>query len=346
MEISKEQFFLSASQLGMEEDQINTLWQTLEKNQDSLSYAFSKWLYYFGALIIISAMTWMMTLSTELFGGAALFLISIIYGALFIFLGSKLWKKQGIKTPAGLLITAAVCMVPLAIYGLEVYLDLWPKQEEGNYQNYFSYIHKNYVLMEIGTIIAGLVALRFFSFPFLTFPIFFSAWFLSMDILPFFFGKEILWSHREWVSLFFGTVVLMISYLIQRYKKMDYAFWGYLFGTLLFWGSLTSLNFTLGQKWDMQKSVFFIYFMINIVLMFLSILLRVKVLMVVGVLGVYVYFSYLSYTVFENSVLFPFVMSFIGLSIVYLGILYQKNGDKIERKIRAFFPDWLNTHFE
>lgn len=343
MEISKEQFFLSASQLGMQEDQIHTLWKALEKKEESLSSPFSKWLYYFGALIVISAMTWMLTLSTELFGGGALFLISLIYGALFIFLGSKLWKK-GVKVPGGLLITAAVCMVPLAIYGLEVYLDLWPKQED--YQNYYTVINKNYVWMELGTIIAGLIALKFFSFPFLTFPIFFSTWFLSMDILPFFSGKEIVWSLREWISLFFGMGVLIVSYLIQRYKKVDFAFWGYLFGTVLFWGSITSINFTLGQKWDMQKTVFFIYFIINILLMLLSILLRVKVLMVFGVLGVYAYFSYLSYTVFENSVFFPFVMSFIGLIIIYLGILYQKNGEKIESYIRAILPDWLKIGSE
>jgi hypothetical protein len=38
--------------------------------------------------------------------------------------------------------------------------------------------------MEVGTVAAGLVALRYFRFPFLTAPIAFALWFMSMDLTP------------------------------------------------------------------------------------------------------------------------------------------------------------------
>jgi hypothetical protein len=38
--------------------------------------------------------------------------------------------------------------------------------------------------MEVGTILAGSIALKFIRFPFLTFPIAFSLWYMSMDLTP------------------------------------------------------------------------------------------------------------------------------------------------------------------
>jgi hypothetical protein len=62
--------------------------------------------------------------------------------------------------------------------------------------------------MEVGTIIAALITLKFIRFPFLTFPIAFSLWYMSMDLTPLLFGKpEFTWQQRLWVSLFFGLLM-------------------------------------------------------------------------------------------------------------------------------------------
>lgn len=333
MEISKEQFFTNAANLGIANDQAKALWTSFETNESKAS-SFSKLLFYFGALIIISAMTWFMNLSWQWFGGGGIFLIAIAYALLFTFLGAKLWKKAELKIPAGLFITIAVCMVPLAIYGLQEYFNLWPTGDAENYKDFYYLIKGNWIFMEIGTILAGLIAIRYFPFPFLTAPIFFAAWFLTMDIIPLLIGEESQSRQREWISLLFGLGLLLIAYLIDRKKlREDYAFWGYFFGTFIFWGSISSLI------WNTSEPVFFIYLLINILLMALSILLKRKVLMVFGAIGTFLYFSHLAYDIFQNSMLFPFILSFIGLLIIYLGVLYQKNIAWIEKAILEKMPD-------
>lgn len=42
--------------------------------------------------------------------------------------------------------------------------------------------------MGIGTILAGLFALRYMRFPFLSFPVAFALWFMSMDIASLIMG--------------------------------------------------------------------------------------------------------------------------------------------------------------
>lgn len=338
MEISKEHLLFAASKLGIPKKQVEALWELLEnENKDSRTSSFSKWMFYFGAMIVISAMTWLMGFNWDRFGGGGIFLVSIIYALLFTFLGAKLWKKEELRIPAGLLITIAVCMTPLAIYGLETYLNIWPQDNPDNYRNFYHVVRSSWIFMELGTIVAGLIALKFFPFPFITAPIFFSAWFLTIDIIPLITGKESTWQQKEWLSLCFGFVLMVISYLIDRKKIEDYAFWGYLFGTLTFWTSLSSLS------WDKGELVFFTYFMINLLMMIFSILLKRKIFMICGAFGSFIYFGHLAYEIFENSILFPFVLSFIGLSIIYLGVLYQKNIDWIERKMIQIVPAWVKS---
>lgn len=338
MEISKKHFLSAALKLGIPKEQVEALWTSLENSDKDLnSSPFSKWMFYFGALIIISAMTWLMGLSWEWFGGGAIFLISVTYAFLFTLVGTKLWKKEELKIPAGLLITIAVCMTPLAIYGLETYLKIWPEDYPENYKGFFHTIKSSWIFMELGTIFAGLVALRFFPFPFLTAPIFCAAWFFTMDIVPLLIGNESAWERSEWISLCFGIALVFIAYLIDRKKMKDYAFWGYFFGTLTFWISLTSL------VWNKGEFIHFVYLLINLCMMIFSILLKRRVFMIFGAIGAMIYFGHLAYEIFENSILFPFALSFIGLLIIYLGVLYQKNSGWIERKIIGIIPLWIKN---
>src|SRR5258706_7279721 len=97
--------------------------------------------------------------------------------------------------------------------------------------------------MELGTVIAGLVALRYFSFTFLTAPITYALWYMSMDLTPLLFGRNAWnWSEECIVSVMFGTLVLSFAYFFDRRTKLDYAFWAYLFGALTFWGGLSAMD--------------------------------------------------------------------------------------------------------
>ena len=189
--------------------------------------------------------------------------------------------------------------------------------------------------MELGTIIAALVALRFVRFPFLTAPIAFSLWYMSMDLTPLLFGgAEFTWDDRLWVSLWFGLAVLLTSYLIDRRTKDDYAFWGYLFGLAAFWGGLSTMN----SDSELTK---FMYCLLNCGLIVLSVALQRRVFLVFGSVGVFGYLGYLAHRVFQESLLFPFALSLLGVLIIYLGVTYQRKRRSIEEAVLTRVPSGL-----
>ena len=117
--------------------------------------------------------------------------------------------------------------------------------------------------------------------------------------------------------------------MLFRSTKDDFSYWGYFFGVIAFWGGLS----LLGDHGEFGKAV---YCAINLVLIVSAILLDRRIFLVFGSLGVMGYLGHLAYSVFENSILFPFVLSFIGL-----GILYHKHRDAIETTLLGLVPQEL-----
>ena len=82
-------------------------------------------------------------------------------------------------------------MTPIGIYGLERQLGLWPQSYPGSYTQFHPFINANWVFMEIATILAAVLALRSFKFPFLTAPAAYALWYMSMDAIGVDFRKRV-----------------------------------------------------------------------------------------------------------------------------------------------------------
>jgi hypothetical protein len=333
VKVSRQDFGWAVSEGVISEGQAGDLWRALERrNADRPRFDLPHVAYYLGALVVISAMTWFMTLGWERFGGGGILAISLSYAVAFAVAGGLLWRDKGLKVPGGLLVTAAACMAPLAVYGFESTTGLWLQGMPGEYADFYDYIEGGWFPMEITTVAAGLVALRFYRFPFLTAPVAFALWFMSMDLTPLVYGSSYYEAQDyQTVSLVFGLVVLVGAYLVDRRTEEDYAFWGYLFGMFAFWGGLTLLEGGSELDW-------FFSGLINAGLILLSVLLQRRVFVVFGALGVFGYVGHLAWEIFEDSLLFPFVLSAAGLAIIALGILYAKNRDKIEGAVVRTIP--------
>jgi Predicted membrane protein (DUF2157) len=342
MKLEREDLDWAAREGIITSQQSEELWNALtQRYQDTDDYRnrprfnFANFAYYFGALIVILAMGWFMSKAWESFGGAGLFLIAIAYAISFILVGNNLYFQQNLKIPGGLLYTMAVCMSPLAIYGLQRWSGFWIQGDPGIYQDFYRWVKGSWFLMELGTIIAALIALKFVRFPFLTAPIAFCLWFMAMDITPLIFGKDDFdWQERSLVSMWFGIACIIVAYLIDirlRRSQGDFAFWLYLFGLISFWFSLP----WLGDDTEWSK---FLYCLTNLGLMVLSLLLKRRVIMVFGAIGVFWYLGHLAYQVFSDSLLFPFFLTALGLAIIYIGILYQRHYRNLERYLDSIIP--------
>lgn len=280
-------------------------------------------LYYFGAMLMISACAWFLGDKWEALGAVGICLTVTVYMLIAFSLGALL-RLRGYLVGGGLLITVGVSLVPLFVYSIERMSGLWPTQDPGAYKNFYPLIHGSWIVMELATIAVGAVALKFVRFGFLTAPMAFCFWFFSMDIAAFILKQNSLESEKaKWVSVVVGLLTMAVGFgldwVIRKRgapKSEDFAFWCYLFGLMAFWGGLTAMD----SDSEIKR---FIYLLINVGLVGVAIKLRRSTFLVFGALGIYAYLGHLAYTVFKDSVFFPFVLALLGLSLILLAVLGQ-----------------------
>ncbi|MCL8300209.1 DUF2157 domain-containing protein [Pseudomonas mosselii] len=290
--------------------------------------------FYLGALLIMGAMGWLLTEAWMRIGDGALLAIALLYiGGITLFALSLQRRNQPVA--AGVLAAVAVSIVPLAVFAIERLAGWWPLDDaQGDYHQYYTYVQGGWLAMEAATVLAGLLMLRLIPFPFIVMPIAVALWFMSMDLSEWFHGDLFSWEQRRTVSLWFGLGLLLVFLMIDGRTRRDYAFWGYLAGLAAFWGGLTLMD--SGSEWGKAA-----YCLINLGLMGLAVLLRRPVFMVFGAMGVAAYLGYLSYEVFADSLLFPVILTLIGLGVIGLGVLYQKRREALSEQLRAQLPECL-----
>jgi len=125
--------------------------------------------------------------------------------------------------------------------------------------------------------------------PFLTAPLSIGLFFITeADLAPLIFDEplqNLTIAERAWTSVSFGTLFLTGNWAISKFtsSKQDFAFWGYIFGLLAFWGGLTDLYFEVYENdWQYKLA----YGGINVVLLLLAVGLQRSVFLVFGGLGV------------------------------------------------------------
>ena len=332
MQIEREDLNQAVSRQIIAVEQAHALWKHFEERHpararfNGLNVA-----YYFGALVVISGMGWLITLGFERLGPWAVFVIALAYATGFVFAGSRLWPQMPI--PGGLLYTMAVCMTPLAIWALENATGMWPRTPAEHYRDFYPYIRDSWIWMEGGTVIAALVALRKVRFSFLVAPAAVALWFMSMDLAAYLATGghwEVDLARR--VSIGFGLGLILVAYLIDRNSREDFGFWLYLFGITALWGALTSMH----SDSQLRR---FLYCLLNLAFISGGALLRRRVFVIYGAIGVNLYLGQLAYDVFKDSVLFPFALTLLGLSVIAAAVKYQRNRMAIDGWVQSLVPE-------
>jgi hypothetical protein len=287
--------------------------------------------YYLGALLIIGAMGWFVTNAWDRLSGSTITAIAVGYGILFGVIGVRLFQRASTRIPGGLLTTVAVCMTPLAVYGIERSLSWWPAGDPGSYTRFHPFINASWVLMELATIVVSAIALRFVRFPFITAPAAYALWYLSMDSTALFFGAH--WTFRQEcrISIVFGLVMLIAAYLLEHKSELDFSFWLYLFGLLTFTGGLT----LIGGGSQLGKAI---YCLIHLAMIVLAIILQRRAFLIFGAIGVFTYLMGEAQGYFRNSLGFTFSLTLIGILFIAAGIAYKRNEKLLEAKLSPFIP--------
>lgn len=340
---AKEKGIISAEQVDLLIKFFNTSSDTSEVKA---KLNVTNFLYYFGAILIILAMCWFLGNVWGTYKEEGLFVVTLFYVLFFVLTANYLWKK-GLKTPAGLLYTATVFSIPLLTFLFEKIVGIWPLGDHTKYSGFdivipeFHFrIRSCWILMEIMTVVGGLVVLKYRKFPFLTFPISWAAWYFAMDIVPVIAGhfNEPTWDERKIVSFIFGLLLICIAFLYDKKTEEDFSFWFYLFGVATFWSSLFSMTSISNE------SSLFLFAVYNIIFMLISILLQRKIFMVFGAIGFFLYLGHLAYETFRDTIAFPLSLIALGLIIIFCGVYYQKQYSKIENFVEGLIPNSIKKH--
>lgn len=301
-------------------------------------FDFTHLLYYLGGLIAIGAMSLFMNLGWETFGGWGIVALCCVYALAGLALTQR-FQRQGYLIPAGICAAFVLTLTPLAVYGLQQGMGWWP--DDTAYREYHRYIKFLWIYMELATLLAGVLLLYRYRFPFLMMPIAVTLWYLAMDAAELVLETGFSWRQRAMFTCWFGLGICLLALWvdIRSRRQLDYAFWLYLFGAIAFWGGLTS------QSSDSELNKF-LYFCINLLLIGCGAVLARKVFVVFGGLGCCAYLGHLANEVFRDSWLFPITLTFIGLGIIYLGILWQKHEQRITQRARSWLPAALRELVE
>src|SRR5215467_15002274 len=93
MRVGQSQLERAMSELGFTRDQSTLLWNRLESAPGIESrFEPAHVGYFFGALLVIGAMGWFITDGWDRFAGWQLTTIALIYAALFVVAGSRVWR--------------------------------------------------------------------------------------------------------------------------------------------------------------------------------------------------------------------------------------------------------------
>jgi hypothetical protein len=312
-------------------------------------------LYYLGGLIAIGAMSLFMTLGWERFGGGGLLAIALAYFAGLWAVTNWLLHIQRRPIPAGITATLAVVLVPMAVYGLQQMLGLWPDDDDA-LREFHRVVDWRWLLMELATLAVAAVALWHWRLPFLVMPVAVTLWYMGMDIVPMLvlhaqgavptaglegpqaaqaMGAlwEAQWALRRTVTLVFGLgmVALALWVDLRSRREQDFGFWLHLFGAASAWGALTAMDSS--SEWSRLG-----YCAINVALILFGAVIGRRVYAVFGAIGVAMYLGYLASTLFPDSLLLPFALSLIGLGVIGLGLVWQRHEAAWTAKLRAPLP--------
>lgn len=320
-----------AEQKGiLNEGQAAALWSFLEEaHGDEAQFSFAHAAYYFGAFLILGAMGWFMTLGWAILGGTGIALLSGVYGLLFMLAGMHLRSTAHGGIPGALLVTCAVWMAPLIGYGVMEACGFWGGYTTSSYRSYYQFIDPRWVVLEVMTIGAALIAFTRVRHPFVLFPAGFAGWFMSMDLV------RVLGIGSSEGACAIGFAMLAIAYAVDLRSTVDYAFWIHVFGMTSFWGGLS----TMGSGDEFGK---LIYALINGFLIVTGVFLHRRVFAVYGSFGVFYYLGHLSWTIFKDSFFFPIALTGLGIVFIAVGVRIDQLTRVLEGHLSAL-PAWLRA---
>lgn len=336
MQISPKDLSAAYQQGIITEQQAASLWSFIESNAGNRTrFNFTHLLYFLGGLIAISAMTLFMNLSWEKFGYQGLLVLSLIYIGCSS-LAAETCLRRKLPIPMALLACFSISLMPLFAYSIMKYSGLWPDSA-----GFPDYLHPHdsghayaWLALETTALAWSLLMLWRFRHPLLVLPLIIISWFLLLDIIGLTHGAISAQQLRN-IGIGYGLLLFICSIVTDLYQPDDdFGFWFCMTGLLLFWISLSLSD----SSSEIDKAI---YCFINLLLLLAGVVLQRPIAVLLGAAGITFYLGHLAYDLFRDNWLFPLALSFIGLALLYGGILWHRKGQNIRNHCQQWLPEKL-----
>ena len=297
-----------------------------------------KVLYYIGGLIMLCAMTFLMSDTIQHSTYTMILLLGTLYALLFLGVGEFLWRKNE-KLPAGILYFLFIAAIGFIVMDIEKMTGFFPHfSDMDKIPNYWDLCRFPVIVLSALTIVVNTILQKFRPISLLAVPTIFCSYAIFMMIVDFIYGyKNITPTVFFTSNVIFGAGLSIVGFIKDRFAKADDSMWMYLVGSAgFFMFTMLLLDVLNIGVWQDQL----ICFILSLIYIFIGLIIQRKPFSIIGILGVIEYIMYLELdNIKDNTTLLTSVILITGLIILYAGVIYSKNVDKLRSFIESKLPE-------
>ncbi len=267
---------------------------------------------WFGGVLALLASTIFLGTAGISFGVLG-FGASLAAVMLMLISGGWFLTSKGHHFAGGLLATLFSGLVPLLVFSISDLLGV--HAQYADYSSFYSYISSQWVWMEVATILVGMIVVWRFDFGFATLPPALAAYFFVMDagVGLFDFGFATL---SMVLGLVLGTAMVLVGVWFEKIDKPGHATW------LLIYG-LSSILFGANELSSSDTAQALIYLGLGLSFLLLGWSIERGIPVTIGALAVTSALAYLTYDVFDGSIVFSLCVFAVGVAIVVAATLIK-----------------------
>ena len=294
--------------------------------------------YYIGGFIMLCAMIALMSDTVQHSTYAIILMLGTLYAGLFLGVGEFLWRKNE-KLPAGILYFLFVAAIGLIIMDIEKMTGFFPHfSDMDKIPNYWDVCRFPVIVLSALTIVANTILQKFRPLSLLAVPTIFCSYAIFLTIVDFIYEYKNITPKIFFTSnMIFGFGLSVVGFIKDKLAKADYSKWMY------FVGSAGFFMYTIFLLDDLNIGVWqdqLICFVLSLIYIFIGLMIQRKPFSIIGILGVIEYIMYLEFDNIEhNTTLLTSVVLVTGLIILYTGVIYSKNVDKLRDYIASKLPE-------
>lgn len=286
--------------------------------------------YYVGAFVVLFGFGWFLIDRWRALGPGGVLGVTLFYALLFLGTAYML-RKNGFAVAAAIATLLAVGMTPLVTWSLLKVTGTWPPEAGIGCEwqaPWAMHCRGKWIIVELATILASLIALRTVRYALLMKPIAVSLLVLTFHVSESLFGYTFQSTAAGWAVVAAASLILVMGYAVDVLNdtKQDYAFW-------LFLPGLVAAFIGMVMVWSYDKPLRHLLIVIAIVTMTVAVYMRRRTFLLFGAVWFVWYLGYVVFDVFRRVVALPILLATVGLVVILSAVWIQRTYPRLVSRV-------------